>query len=178
MAGRAIYGLMRAFQNKCCFVVIKLSLAPFRRGVAALALFAQPTAVRIGFFVTAKTSAGCLAKFFAGLMATAAGNLCVPSFQFEIGARVIEGIAVETNDIGVAAFVIGVTLLARRCFVGSARSNGNTTVKAGLRGNVGGNVFVTIETEFVLCLFGKRDVALIAVGFELSVPLYQLSRHQ
>lgn len=66
MAGGTINRLMGTLQRKCCFVVIEAGLAPLRGGMAALALLAQPTAVRIRFFVTPKTGTRRLAKFLAG----------------------------------------------------------------------------------------------------------------
>lgn len=45
-------------------------------------------------------------------MATLAARLCVGSLQFKIGESMIEGLRVELDDIGFAAFVIGVAVLA------------------------------------------------------------------
>jgi len=81
--------------------------------VAAFALFAKRTAVAIIFFVATATGAGRLAKFLASFVATVAGDFAVLAFKFEIGVGVIKRVAIQTDNIGIAAFVIGVTLFAR-----------------------------------------------------------------
>ena len=90
----------------------------------------------------------------------------------EIRKVVVEGAFVEMNDIGVAAFMVGVT----GCAAGVARF-GRQAVKPRACIYVGGDVFMTVETQCALFRSLEFRVARIAVFFVLGVTFDDLAGH-
>lgn len=90
--------------------------------------------------------------------------MCVP--QCEIRESVIEGLAIQLNDIGVPPRVIGVTMVA--VLLGGAR---RTAMKPLVRRAVGGDFLVARKAQARLRFARERLVALAAVLLELGVPL-------
>ena len=93
------------------------------------------------------------------------------SLQPEIGVIVIERSRVQSNDIGVAAQVLAVALLA-----GIALLH-NTAVEPGPGRYVGIHLFMTIQAQGVLRFFGKRLVTSATIGLFPGMSRDQLSRH-
>jgi hypothetical protein len=73
MAGRATDILVRALQSKFRLGMVEwLGVAPFQGPVAAVALLAKPTMMRINLFMTIKTGRRSVSKFdFCGVAAIA-----------------------------------------------------------------------------------------------------------
>lgn len=155
--------------------MVESRLLPARDVVTALALFTQRAVVTIVIAVARHTCGGCIAKFLSGGVAGSALQRRMPTLQCEISAVVAKGVAVEADDVAVATDVIGMALTTSDRL---ARSGAQSTMKTGSGLNVRRHRVVTLDAEFVLCLFGKGDVALVAVGLQLGVRLRQLARHQ
>jgi len=99
-------------------------------------------------------------------------DLLMGALELEVGVAVIEGFLIEQDDVGLAPGVIGMTIVA----FGLADSRVFAMVTL-LDSDVGGNQFVTIETEVTLERLTQQLVAVVAVVFEFDMPLDQWSRH-
>lgn len=141
--------------------------------MAGFALLTERTAMTIIRAMTAVARAARNAIFFALLMAARASKIGVLAFEFKISAGVIEGVAIETENVGTATFVIGVALLA--CQRGLMLE---LAVKAALIGDIGGDDIVALHAQLILRLLGERGVALAAIVFQFRVRLDQFTRHQ
>lgn len=150
VTGCTIDLLVTTLQRELGFIVIESRLFPGRRVMAGRTFLAECTAVAIILAVTAETFAFCLAKFLALLVTTVAGDIRVLAFELEIGSGVIERVAVETEDIGVAALVIGVALLA-----GNSGLMLQLAMETAFIGDIGRDHIMAIGTELILRLLGK-----------------------
>lgn len=165
--------LVIAFQRKFCGAVIEAVLFPTARVMATAAALTERATVMIVGLVTAVTIAARRAKFLAGLMTATALQFAVFAFQWEVGRRVIEGVAIETDDIRLTTLVIGVTLFARQ-----RRVVFELAVKALFCRDIRTDHVVTGNAQLILRLLFEGDMAFGALGFQFSVPLDQLARHQ
>ena len=123
MAYRARDLGVRADEGEPGFAVVEpFNLAPGLLAVTGIALFTQSTLVGIIALVTVKAAPGRFAVFhvLARVLDVAALAACslVGPLQREVGEPMVEGLAVELNDIEWATLVVGVTNLALRlgCF--------------------------------------------------------------
>lgn len=107
---RAIDRAMGALERKPGGIVIEaLHAPPGILAVAPLALRAELSLVRIARLVAIDAEPRGGAKLDGLGMTISAGGGLVGVPQAEIGDRVIEGLAIELHDVGVAAFMIGMT---------------------------------------------------------------------
>ena len=119
MACRASDLGVRADEGKFRLAVVeRFNLAPDLFAVATVTLFAQPTLVGIIGLVTIKAASRGFAVFHVRGMATVAACSLVRPLQCEVGERMVEGFAIELNDIEWATLVVGVANPALRlgCF--------------------------------------------------------------
>ena len=89
----------------------------------------------------------------------------------EIRHRVIERLAIEPDDVGLAALVVGMaiaTFLARHLRLPAMKSR--------MRQPVGGDLLMAGEAQPALRLARKRDVALQAILLELGMPGHERPR--
>jgi len=142
--------LMTALQRELRFIVIEARLLPRARIVAGFALLPERTAMAIIGAVAAVTRAVRRTVFFTFLVAARTGKVGVFAFEFEIGGRVIEGIAIETDDIGIATFMVGVALLARQRGLMI-----EFAVKTALLRDIGRDHIVALHAQLILCLLGE-----------------------
>ena len=84
----------------------------------------------------------------------------------------VEGLAIEANNVGLAALVIGMAMAALGILDGRMLA-----VESTFGGEIGGNRLVTIETKPVLSGFGEGLVALAAVFLEFRVAFDDFPRH-
>ena len=136
---------MLADQCKAGRVMIIFNVEPAGRRMAIAALGAKVVLMHVIGFVTAMAVLRRFAVSQVRLVALIALRICMRAEQGEVGVTVIESKLVELHDIGVAAFMIGVT-----AETGAIAGSTETAMKAGTGVNVGRNLFVTIKTEFAL----------------------------
>lgn len=105
-------------------------------------------------------------------MAVAALVVRVLAEQREVSEFVIECIRVETDNIRVAALMVGMA-------VGADGTTGTTilAVKAGFCIDVTGDFFVTVEAQSALLAAFETLVAVGAVFLVLGMRLHNLARH-
>lgn len=165
VAGRAANVAVCALQRKFCLVVVvRLKPPPRRLSVATVACFAEAPFVRILRLVTIEAPPRRIAKLDVLGVTAATLYRLVGISQHEIRERVVERLAVEQDDVGVAALVVSVTLCAFlfRCI-------GLAAMKSPGRETIGGNVLVACEAKSRLRFARKRLVAVVALFFELGV---------
>ena len=136
---------MLANQRKTGHVMFEFHVEPAGWRMAVAALGAQVVLMHVIGFVTAMAVLRRFPVSHVGFVALIALRICMRAEQSEVGVAVIEGKLVELQDVGVAAFMIGVTAVTG-AFTGSTEA----AVKAGTGVNVGRNLFVTIKTQFAL----------------------------
>jgi len=96
----------------------------------------------------------------------------VRALELEIRQLVVEAVAVQLHDIGIAAFVIRVALFAF-LFAQSL----HTTVESLFLGQILVDVFVAIQAEAILIGLAEAFVATRALGFVLCMPGDNFARH-
>jgi len=155
---------------------------PVVDGVAALAVLAEATVMRILFCVTggARSRRAAIMRIVA--MAASATGFGVPAHQWIVRQRVIEPGAAEPNQHKTAAVMIAMTNLARLAPAGRLAMEATTPL------HIGRDPAVAAEAFGVLGFARKRLVAGLAVCFEFGVriaqragcdqPLHNGLRHQ
>lgn len=160
-------------QRKVGLTVIKFSLLPAFCDMAVGALLTEFALVNILFAMAVVAYAGCLTPEFSLLVTTAALSPAMASVQSEVGLGMVEKLAIKQYDLGVAAFVIGVTGAA----AGIAHL-GRATVIALAAIDVRCHLFMAIQAKFILRGFAEALVTAGAFAFFFSVPFDQLAGHQ
>lgn len=167
VTGRARCVAMGAGQRKFGLGVIEgLGPMPGLDGVAVLAGGAEIAFVSIGLAMAVDACSRRLAEFDVWRVATAARGGGMRTGELEVGCRMVEGFAIQLDDVERPALVVGVAVLAVR-----RRRSALAAVKAALLGAICSNVFVAIEAALGLRLFLEFLVALAAIVFELGMPL-------
>lgn len=162
-----------ALEGEFCLAVIEcLDAAPAILAVAAIALLTEPLFVRLLRFVAVVAASGGTAEGDCCRVAAVAAYRLVAALELEVRGGVIEGLAVELDDIGVSPLVVGVTVLA--VLVQGVRL---AAVKASTIPAVIGRLLVARDAEPGLRLPGKRLMAAVALLFELGVPGNQRAGH-
>lgn len=166
-------GLMRPLQliTRVRFV-IEPHFGPVLRGMAVSAGFAEIAEMPIVISVTRNACRIGAAITRVRDMASRAFGVQVAADQREIGQVVIERLDIQTHDIFVPAFVIGVALGAL-----SFSDLRREAMKASGAGNVLGNFLVTVETKLTLQRALKLNVAGSTFVLELGVGLHDRSGH-
>jgi len=136
---------MLADQRKAGRVMIIFNVEPAGWRMAIAALGSQVVLMHVIGLMTAVAVLRRFPIFYVRFVALIALRICMRAEQGEVGVVVIECKAIELQDVGVAAFMIGVTA-ETGAFAGSTEA----AVKAGIGVNVGRNLFVTIKTQFAL----------------------------
>ena len=173
MAGGARDVLVGPVKGEFRFAVIEcLDAAPTILAMAAIALFTEPLLVRVLRLVTVVAASRGAAERHRHGVASVAAYCLVAAFEFEIGGDVVEGLAIELDDIGGAALVIGMTVLAIL-----AQGVCVAAVKTATVATIGSDVLVTGDTETRLRLPGKWLVAALALFLKLGMSGNQGSRH-
>ena len=105
--------IVRANQRKPGLVVIEgLYATPGLLAMTTIAFVPQLALVRIIRLVAVETPPGRLAVFLALCMATIAACALVGSRKDEVGEGVVQGLAIEMNNVNCASLVIGMTYVA------------------------------------------------------------------
>jgi hypothetical protein len=117
-------------------------------------------------FVTFDTAGWCRSVWLVGLMAVVAFGCLVCALEGKVCHVMIERFAIELDDFGVSAFVVGVALFAFSfgCVAVEA-------VEAASQSPVGFDGLVTAQAQTYLGLACHWLVALDAFGLDFRVPL-------
>lgn len=162
---------MGAAQWKVRAVVVERSATPARGIVTARSVAAELAVVCV--LVATIALAHGLVERRVVHVAALAGNAPVCAGQGKVREIVGEQRTVETDDVGIASLMVGVTAHAAK-YVNS----GLSAVKARTRRNIGGNALVAVGAQPALRLPVESDVAIAAVRFQIGVALDQISRHE
>lgn len=173
MAFRTRDFAVRADQWESRLAVIERSHPrPSLLAVTAVTLLAQSTLVRIVCPVTVETAPGGLTEFPVPCMAAVATRSLVGPHQREVGKSMVEGFAVELDDVEWAPLVLCVTRNAL-----TLRRLGAPAMEAALALPICGNRLVARQTKRGLRLAREGLVAAVAVLLQLCVPTDQWPRH-
>ena len=166
MAGIADDGAMSAHEPKPGFVVIeRFDATPRCLAMAALACLAKTAPVRINGLVTVEAASRRVAQLYALQVAASTLHDLVCVLEHEICERMIEGLAIELDDVGAAPLVVGMTMVAIE--VSRLRL---TAMEAATQQAVRRGIFVTSQAAPRLRGARKRLVAVVALRLELGVP--------
>lgn len=172
MTGRALHFYVTAKKLKFGFlVVVEANIGPLADTVAGFALCPQPPLVNVVFLMTAVTHLRCFTKLLSGNMAGLALHGFMCAIQPEFSQTVMpERLLVKRGNTRRAALVISVTG-ATCCTLLSA-------VQAAFLLQITANVFVTIDTQFVLSRLVKRNMATLALFLHFGMSTNDLTRHK
>jgi hypothetical protein len=162
-----------AQQLEVSLAVVKVGGLPVFFDVALGTVSAQAAFMLIVFFMANITSRRRLAVFLTFRVATLALHLLVEvtAFQGEISLRVIELGGIQNHDLGIAAFMLGMTFLAWLIIL-------QTAVIAALLANILADFFMTVLAKRGLRPFVELLVTLVAILIFLCVPLDEITgRH-
>ena len=174
MTGETRYVFVLVPQREGRLVVIEDYLAPRSAVVAARAVTAETSLVRILLAMAGVAAGGCFTEFFALHVATVASDCGMCVAQGEIRTVVIELIAAELHDVGVATEMVrvaGPTLHGRR-------GSSELAVEAALGADICRDAFVARETKLRLACAIALVVAVRAILLELGMQGSQLARHE
>lgn len=173
MARRAGDLLVRCHQRKPRLVVIeRLRLFPARGAMARLAGLAEPPLVAIVAAMAIDAAGRRVTKFLVRLVTAGARCACMSALEDKVGQRVIERLAIQTDDVEVPALVVRVAVSA-----GLPQSLWMLAVETALGRAIRPDRLVTVEAEVGLRLFAEGLVARVAGCLELGMSLDQRSRH-
>ena len=134
-----------ANQRKGGRVMFEFHVEPAGWRMAIAALGAEVVLMHVIGFVTAMAVLRRFPVSHVGFVALIALRICMRAEQSEVGVAVIESELVELHNVGVAPLMIGVA-----AETGAIAGSTEAAMKAGPGVNVGGNLFVTIKTQFAL----------------------------
>src|SRR5262249_22183332 len=129
-------------QRKGGLVVVVAHVAPGDRVVTGGAVVPEPAFMRLFLAVTAEAVSGCLAPRLAGRVAAGARQRRVRALEREVAEIVVELLAAQFHDVGVAAEMLGVAGAAFRGLDGW-----KSTVETAMLAQVAFDLLVTVETQ-------------------------------
>jgi len=152
--------------------VIKLEIVPVAGIVATGAVIAQIAFVNVVFTVAGLAGAGCVAMLFCRRMAAIAGCLNMLAEQFEVSERMIERCFIQSRNIHITAFVIGVAgrtpLRADVC---------RLAMKSKCPSDVACNVLMTVQAQGILLGATESLVARRTFRLQLCMSLNHRTWH-
>jgi hypothetical protein len=154
-------------------IVVKwLYAEPCRLGMAFVARFSQTPLMRIIGLVTVEAASGGVAEPCGLRVAVAAGHCDMRVAKFEVRKRVIEGLAVQLDDVGSPPLVIRMTMIAflLRCLRIAPMKR-----PTGLA--IGGNCFVAGHAKPRLRPWRKRFVTVAALLLQLGMSGHERPGH-
>lgn len=161
-------------QREGSLVVIEVDATPGDAVMTAATVAAEASLVRLAGAVARVAVRGRCRVLLARCVTAVAGHGGVGAVQRKISALVIELIAAELHDIGIAAEVLRMACTALHGWRGAAEP----AVEAFLQRNVRGDVLVTGEAELRLSAAVALVMAVGAVLLVLRVRGGQLARHE
>ena len=164
--------LVPADQLKTGQVVIEFDIEPVIGRVTVTTLCPHRIGVRVVLLVAGEAVARRVTVANIRRVTICALPVRVMSDQLKIGLVVVEVALVETNDIGVPAFVVRVTVCTGR----PARAS-ILAVKPGLCVDIACDLFVTIEAQRALLAAFEAQMTVGALFLVFGVCLYYLTRH-
>ena len=173
MAGVALRRCMLADQRPFGRIVIEPGVGPADWLVAVAATVAHVISVRVVVRVAARTGRRRISVLVLCGVAIGTCGIEVPSDQREVGHAVIERVLVETNDVGVAAEMVGVTSFAL-CSAGVRVP----AVESGAARHVVRHDVVAVQAQTALRLLVEGLVTARARGFDIGVSCDDIAGHQ
>jgi hypothetical protein len=165
MARGAEDGAMRPLEPELGLVMVeRFDALPRPFSVAIVTCLSKASLVRIIRLMTVEAASGRVAKLYILQMTAAARHGFVGITQLEIRKGVVEGFAIELDDVGVSSFVIGVAVsafLLRRIRLPRVESPTCQSIRC--------NFFVTCQAESRLRFSRERLVTVAAVLLEFGV---------
>jgi hypothetical protein len=153
-------------------MVKRLDAEPRRLAMTFVACFPQTPFVRILGLVTIEAATGGVAEPYGLRVAAAARHCDMGVAKLEARDRVIEGLAVQLDDVGISALVIRMTMVAfllRRLRI--------APMKCPMGLPIGGNCFVAGYAKPRLRPWRKRLVTVAALLLELGMSGHERSGH-
>jgi hypothetical protein len=160
-------------QWKARLVMVKGYVLPYLRVMAGSAIPPQLALVRLLCLVANGAFARGIAKGFASLMTAGARQINVCTVQRELRIVVIELLAAEFHDVGLATLMLHVTRTALRGF-----DSLQAAVKPTVRGDVGGDGLVAVEAQLPLVATVAAVMAVRALLLQFLMGCGQLARHE
>src|SRR5215469_992518 len=172
MARGARHSAMSAAKRELRLVVVeRLDTTPSRLTVTTLTILPEPPFVGIARLVAVEATPRSVAELHGLHVTVGAGHLLMRLAKHEIRQRMIEGLAVEQDDIGIAPLVIGVALAALLLACIRAKP-----MKPPSRLTVGGDLLVTGQAKLGLRARRERLVTVAALLLELGMPGHERPR--
>ena len=140
--------------------------------MAIRTLGAHRVAMNVIGFVAGKAVRRRLAMLAAGLVAFSALGFAVFAEQGKVGQFMIEGVFVELHDIGIPAFMVGMTA----CTVIVSRIAGQA-VKTGSGLHISGDILVTVQAQASLFRTLEFRVAGIAIFLVFGMAFDDFTGH-
>lgn len=154
-------------------VVIELEMLPGLGVVARGAVSAEATLVRLLRLVATDTVSRSFAERLLRLVAALAGKAGMRSQEREVGGAVIELLAAELHDVGVASLVLGMAGPAL-CRLNPAQA----AMEAGVGCDIGAYRLVARNAQLRLARAIAAVVTVLAILLVLGMRSGQLSRHE
>jgi len=150
--------------------VVKSPALPSVGVMAVFTVYAEFASMHVILAVTGNAGLQRVTMLAPADMAVAAFHVAMQSQQHEVSQRVIEAQRIKPDDVGLAALVVGVTVIA-----GTPAIEPSVIAAAG--GDISLDVLVTSKAQ--LCLSGlvERHVAFAATSLDIGMTLDNLSRH-
>jgi hypothetical protein len=165
---------VRAAQIERRFRMIEADVGPRTIfAVASGAFFAEALHVRLGLAMTCDALDRRISERLALRVTCSAIAPKVAAAQREIRPIVIERRAIQTYDVGVAALVFGMTVLAEKLWLILR----DAAMEARQRRHVGPNFLVAVHTQRRLLGRDERSVTIRAVVFQVGVTFDHRTGH-
>jgi len=166
----ALHCGMAGTQRKPCLRMIELRALPSGNPMAIVAIDSEFALVHIILQMAGNAGFRSRAILLPGSMAVTAFDALVQAEQNIVSERVIELPHVQTDDVGLASLVLGVTVVT-----GATRLQ--PSVVTAVRRDIRGDFFMAPETQLDLGPLVKRDVAFSATGLDVGMALYYFAGH-
>src|SRR5207253_4908114 len=160
-------------QGECRGLVIEASALPGLLPVAVGTRLAQATVVGIYRLVTGDAGRRRVAVLRLRGVALDARHPLVRAFEAEVGDGMVEDLAIQQHDIDIPALMVRVTVPAFGALHVPAAA-----MEPAARGQVGGDLVVTVQAEGALSGLVKRLVAARALLLILGVALDERAGHE
>lgn len=162
---------MAGAQRKPRAGMIEIPALPSVRSVTAFAVYAELACMYVVLAVAGNTAFRRVTMLATGRMAVTAFDTRMQCQQHEVSQRVIESRLVQSDDAGLAALVVSVTIVARAAPI-------QPSVIATARSNIGRDFLVAPKAQFYLPGLFERHVAFSAASLDIRMTLDDFSRHQ
>jgi len=173
VAGGALDLGVLVVQRKASLAVVIRHVMPRGGVVAGTAIASELAFVGFLLLVTGKAIGGGLSETLVRRMAAITGHVSVHALERVLGLRVVELLAAELDDVRIAPQMLGMTGMTLGIL-----DPRQMTVESALLPQVGGDIFMAIETQLRLAIAIAAVMALRALFFVLRVRRGELAGHE